>query len=93
MVVWSDNNGDFVDAGSTRVLLTNSQGFVSLTLNSVAEEDAGEWMCTIEVENVHTIQYSITLTVLGKIEQFLGGNCVKQYMFSPNRISFTATKC
>lgn len=68
MVVWSDNNGNSVDPRSTRILLTSSQGFVSLSVTSIAEGDSGEWTCIIQVENVRTVQYSITLTVLGKIQ-------------------------
>ena len=74
-VSWLDNRGNaVVGDSSNRVLSTSTSsstssaasGLVSLLLSNLVEEDAGNWTCTLAVEDVKTVVLAIALTVVGK---------------------------
>lgn len=64
-VTWSDSRGNS-PRGDARVQLDNGPSSVSLRLRGVTRGDAGNWICSLHVEGVRTVEISITLTVLGK---------------------------
>ncbi len=46
--------------------MDNNPSSVSLTVIELEEREAGNWNCTIEVENVGTIVHTIEVIVVGK---------------------------
>lgn len=66
-VLWMDNNQRRVDSGSSRIALNNGPLSVSLEVVGLTREDAGDWSCSVQVENAHTFQHSINLIVVGEV--------------------------
>ena len=66
IVGWLDNNGNSIDAGSSRISVPDTRETTSLSLGELTERDSGNWTCQIAVPNVRTVLIAITLTVLGE---------------------------